>query len=183
MKITISIFLIFFSLHGYSQYFPRGVNINDNYLPNLDEPDKWVLGFDGMFDLQRESSNTGETASPLHRLNFNIFYGGQIFRAGLQVAQEFKQDVKDISLGLGFTYGRPWFLEAGVGYVTRSVATSSFDGTGVQLKLGYYFTWHMHIKYRIRVRLALASSYKQMNSGTGLNVLSVYPLFGFEFET
>lgn len=183
MKLLLLLLFTFSTFLVHAQYFPRGININDNYLPNLEEPDKWIVGLDGVFDFQNEESSSGGTGSPFHRFHFNVFYGGQVFRAGLQVSHEFKRDVKDITIGAGFTYGRPFFLEAGVGHLTRSLASTSFDGTVVNLRLGYYFNWIMHIKYRMRVRLALASSYKTINSGTNQRALIFYPLVGFEFET
>lgn len=177
------IFFLFFSHQSFAQYYPRGVNINDNYLPDFDAPNKWILGLDGMYDLQKESTQNTNVTYEVTRANLNLFYGGQIFRTGLQVLNDVNRGVKDVSIGLGFTYNRPFFLEGGVGYLTRTLTNTSFDGTLYQAKVGYYFNWIMHIKYRVRIRLAFAFSYKKINSGLEQSVIHSYPLLGFEFET
>jgi hypothetical protein len=166
-----------------AQYYQRGVNLNNNYLPNLDEPHKWIFNLDGIFDWQKESLQAGQTSYQLSRANINIFYGGQLFRGGVQVGHDFNRDVKDISVGLGFSYNRPFFIEGGVAYLNRLLNNTSYDGTTYNLKAGYYFNWKMHISYRVRIRFSLASSYKKVNSGSDHYVITIYPLIGFEFET
>ena len=184
MKIILAIALIFSSSFSFGQYVPRGVSLNDGYLPNLDEPDKWILGIDGIFDWQKEDTTTTSTSYQLTRSNLNLMYGGQSFRGGLQVIHDFSRDVKDLSIGLGFTYNRPFFFEAGAGYLQRLLSQQSFDGWSYNAKVGYYVNWVMHIKYRFRIRMAFAVNYKTINSSAGdLNVLHFYPLLGLEFET
>ena len=180
MKSLLFLFLILFSLSSFGQYFPRGTNINDGYLPNLDEPDKWILGLDGVYDFQKESSDTAETSYQLTRGNLNLFYGGQVFRGGLQVIHESNRRVQDLSIGLGFTYRRPLFFELGAGTLSRTLANSSDSGTFVNAKVGYYYNWVMDIRYRFRVRIAMAFGYKMLSNQT---VTNFYPLLGLEFET
>ena len=179
------IFLIFFLFSGaaWGQYYPRGTSFNNGYLPNLDEPDKWIVTLDGMFEWQREKNNNGQTSYQSTHANFNVFYGGKNFRGGAQVIHDFSFDVKDLSLGAGFALGRPLFLELGAGYLNRVGRTSSSEGWSYSAKVGYYYRWITHVSYRVRVRLSLMYNYKRLNDVADPRVSNFYPFLGFEFET
>lgn len=179
-------FLILFFLISspcFGQYYPSGVSLNDGYLPNLDEPNKWIVSLDGMFDWQRESGATSETSFQTTHANFNLFYGGQNFRGGAQVVHDFNRSVKDLSIGFGFAFNRPLFLELGAGYLNRVASNTSTEGWAYNAKVGYYYNWIMHVKYRVRVRLSVVYSEKTTNDNGDPRVTNFYPFIGFEFET
>lgn len=179
------LFLAFFfvSLPCLGQYFPRGISLNDGYLPNLDEPDKWIIAVDGIYDWQKEKSSTAQSSHPTTRTGFNLFYGGQKFRAGLQVLHDFNQDVKDLSLGFGMAFNRPLFFEVGGGYVTRSADSFSADGFSVNGRLGYYWNWITQVKYRVRLRVSLMYNFKKFNDVGDSSITTFHPFIGLEFET
>ena len=159
------------------------MSINDGYLPNLDEPDKWFVNLDGTFDWQKEKTNTGEVSLQTTRANFNLFYGGQNLRGGAMVIHDFNRDVKDLSIGAGLAFNRPLFLELGVGYLSRVSDTQSSEGWSYSAKVGYYYRWITHVKYRIRVRLSLMYHHKKINDVGDPGVTTFHPYLGFEFET
>ncbi|MEM7647156.1 MAG: hypothetical protein AAF203_09620 [Pseudomonadota bacterium] len=175
--------LFLFSFFSEAQYYPRGINLNDNYLPDLDAPNKWMLSLDGMLDFQKEQLQASDVTYQTTRLGVNIFYGGQVFRGGLQVLQDHNRAVKDLSLGLGIAFNRPLFFELGLGYLNRLAGAQSYDGTSYNFKVGYNVNWVMHIKYRVRIRMALMFNYKTINAGFSQNVLQFHPFLGLEFET
>lgn len=174
---------LFLSLPVYGQYYPRGTSLNDNYLPNLDQPDKWIVDVDGMFDFQKEKLSNSEQSYQTTRSNFNLFYGGQNFRGGVQVLHDFSRDVKDLSLGLGMTFNRPLFFEAGIGYLSRIRNSTSTEGWSYNIKVGYYYSWIMRLQFRVRVRLSLVFDQKILHDNNNPSVTNFYPLIGFEFET
>ena len=183
----ISIFLFFFLFvfcgSSYSQYYPSGVSMNDGYLPNLNEPDKWIISLDGMFEWDREDTQTTQTSFQTSHANFNLFYGGQKLRGGVQVVHDLSRDIKDLSVGVGLAYNRPLFIEVGAGFLNRVLSSSSTDGWSYNVKVGYYYNWIMHVKYRVRVRLSLMYNYKKLNDVGDPTVTNFYPFIGFEFET
>ena len=186
-KISILLILLNFMLPAaFAQYSPRGTSLNDGYWPNLDEPNKWVIGAETLFDLQRETDNTTTTSFQLSHGHFNWQYGGQQLRGGLQIIYDDLRvrGMSDLSIGAGLTFNRPLFFELGLGYLTRDVGQQSFDGWSFNAKVGYYFRLLMHVKYRFRFRFSLNANYKTIREGSGnREVLSFYPLLGFEFET
>ncbi len=183
LKITFCTLLFGLSTQANAQYYPLGVSMNDGYLPNLDEPDKWIFSLNGMYDWQKEKTQTSQTSYQLTHGLLNVFYGGHGFRGGVQIIQDFNRDVKDLSLGLGFAINRPFFLEAGAGYLTRLLSTTSYEGWSYNAQLGYALNWHMHVKYRTRIRFSFMFNYKELNDLEETKVLNFYPLLGFEFET
>ncbi len=182
MKLLL-ILIFFFTPVLEAQYFPRGTNINDGYLPNLDQPDKWIISLDGMFDWQRERVQGTETTDQTTHGHFNLFYGGQNFRGGLQVIHDFNRQVKDLSLGVGFAFNRPLFVEVGAGYLNRVAGTRSSEGWSYNAQVGYYYNWIMYVKYRVRIRLSILYNYKKINEVGDPDVSHLYPMIGFEFET
>ena len=186
LQLLILILLISQSIVSQAQYSPRGTSLNDGYWPNLDEPDKWILGVEALFDMQREKDTTGTTNYQLSHGHFNWQYGGQVIRGGLQVIYDDLRirGINDLSVGAAITFRRPLFFEFGAGYLTRNLATQSFDGWSFNVKMGYYFRLLMHVKYRFRFRFSVNANYKTLREGVGnREVLSFYPLLGFEFET
>jgi len=178
------LFVFLFSFSALGQYFPRGININDGYLPNLDEPDKWMISLDGMFDWQKEDQTGAQQVSyQTTHANFNAFYGGQNFRGGAQVIHDFNRQVKDLSIGFGLAFNRPLFVELGAGYLSRVRDNSSTEGWSYSVKVGYYFNWVMDIKYRIRMRISMMYNHKHVNDTGDPKVTNFYPFIGFEFET
>lgn len=179
------LFLLFFlfSFNSWGQYYPRGTSINDGYLPNLEEPDKWFINFDGMFDWQKQKDNNRQSSFQSTHANFNLFHGGQNFRGGIQVIHDFSFDIKDLSVGAGFAFGRPLFVEVGVGYLSRLARNQSSEGWSYNVKVGYYYRWIAHVSYRVRVRLSLMYNYKRINDVADPRVSDFYPFLGFEFET
>lgn len=157
--------------------------MNDGYLPNLSEPNKWMVSVDGMFDWQKEKLQNSDRSYQLTHSNFNLFFGGQKFRGGVQVVHDFSHDIKDLSVGLGVAFNRPVFLELGAGYLNRVMNTTSFDGWSYNAKVGYSVDWVMQIKYRLRIRMAMMFNYKTINSGYPQGVYNFYPFLGLEFET
>lgn len=183
MKKSLIFVFLFTANLSWAQYYPRGTNLNDGYLPNLDQPDKWMISLDGGFDWQREEIGGQNVNYQVTHTQFNLFYGGQVFRGGVQVIHDLAREVKDLSVGVGFAYSRPLFFELGIGYLNRVLSNQSFDGTAINAKIGYNVEWIMRVNYRVRIRLAFAASRKSINSGGDQNVLHFYPLLGLEFET
>ena len=183
MKYILVVFTILLSFNLQAQYYPRGTSFNDGYLPNLDQPDKWIVALDGSFDWQKERTETAQVSYQTTHANFNLFYGGQNFRGGVQVIHDFNRDVKDLSLGLGFAFNRPLFFEFGAGYLSRVTDTRSTEGWSFNGKFGYYYDWIMYVKYRVRIRLSLMYNHKTINEVGNPVVTNFYPFIGFEFET
>ncbi len=181
--LRVFLFLLFFSSQALGQYFPRGMSYNDNYLPNLDEPDKWMISVDGIYDWQKEKNDTSQTSYQTTRAGFNLFYGGKNFRGGAQVLHDFNRDVKDLSIGMAMAFNRPLFVEGGLGYLTRSTDFTSSEGWSFNIKVGYYWNWIMQINYRVRVRVSLMYNYKKINEVGDPAVTTFHPFIGFEFET
>ncbi len=180
-----SVFLFFFLFTSstFAQYYPRGTNLNDGYLPNLDEPDKWIMSVDGMFDWQKEKSDLSEVSYQTTHAHVNVFYGGQNLRGGLQVIHDYNRQVKDLSVGFGLSFNRPLFFEIGAGYLNRVAGQQSSEGWSFSGKVGYYYNWIMYVRYRVRIRLSFVYNHKNINDLGTPSVSHFYPLIGFEFET
>ncbi len=177
------IFLLFFSSVANGQYYPRGTTLNNNYWPNVDEPIRWFITLDGMYDFQNEKQSGSDVSSQSTHANFNLFYGGRNFRAGANVIHDFNLVTKDLSMGFAMAFSRPLFFELGAGYLNRSSGPASTEGWSYHAKVGYYFRWITEVKYRTRFRIALVYNYKTLNDTGDPKVTNFYPIIGFEFET
>gem|GEM_PF-4720264 len=168
-----------------AQYYPRGVRFNDNFLPNLTEPDKFFLLIDGMVDFQKEKQDSGTTVFENTHFQGQMLYGGQQLRGGLLIMQDNSQrNVKDLTVGLSLSIRRPVFFELGVGLLTRSLASETSDGFAATARIGYGIRILHQINYRIRLRITGNFIYKSINTGTGtITGTQFYPLIGLEFET
>jgi hypothetical protein len=143
----------------------------------------WFINLDGMYDFQNQRSPGVDATSQITHLNFNLFYGGENFRAGANVIHDFNLVTKDLAVGLGMAFGRPLFFELGLGYLSRVQGAVSAEGWSYHGKVGYNFRWITHVKYRTRFRVALVYNQKTLNDTGDPIVTHFYPLIGFEFET
>ncbi len=182
MKWILSI-ILFYSPVAFSQYYPRGTTMNNNYWPNIEEPIMWFIALDGMYDFQNEKRSGSDVSTQTTHANFNLFYGGRNFRAGANVIHDFNLVTKDLSMGLGMAFGRPLFFEFGVGYLSRVRDSTSTEGWSYHGKIGYNFPWLTDVKYRTRFRIALVYNQKTLNDNGDPRVTHFYPIIGIEFET
>ena len=179
------LFLLVFLLSrpAFGQYYPRGTTLNNNYWPNVDEPIRWMINLDGMFDFQNEKIGNATTTVQTTHANFNLFYGGKNFRGGANVVHDYNLVTKDLTVGFGVAFGRPLFIELAAGYLSRTRDTTSTEGWSYHAKLGYNFRWITEVRYRTRFRIALVYNYKTVNDIGDPKTSNFYPIIGFEFET
>ena len=180
---SLFLFILLFSIPSFGQYYPRGTTLNNNYWPNVDEPVRWMINLDGMFDFQNEKIGDTTTTVQTTHGNFNLFYGGKNFRAGANVVYDFNLINKDLAIGAGMAFGRPLFFEVAAGYLSRTRESSSTEGWSFHGKIGYNFRWITEVKYRTRFRIAMVYNWKTINDVGTPNIIHFYPLIGIEFET
>lgn len=172
---------------AYGQYWPRGTSYNDHFYPNIDEPDKFLLTVDTMVDLQREYDESGARRLILEDYHFQgrFYFGGRKFRGGVLIAHDLdSRDVKDLSLGLGAGFSRPFFFDIGAAYLMRNDPLEDQEGLTVNGQFGYEIRMVYQVKYRVRFRVLGNVMYKRINTTSGpVNSVEFFPMVGIDFET